>query len=133
MLTHMTESEHIPERTDIYEFSQPIMNQKPFSCTKCGELFETFSELESHASEHLSKTARKCQYCSYSTINNNEFMKHMDTHFNSENRYECPKCDFKTTTQYELFNHTMNVHPIENENTSQEDLESEKKYFTNNF
>ena len=78
ILTHMTESDHEPERKDIYDFSQPTMNKKPFSCTKCDDLFETFSELESHAGEHLSKTARKCQSCSYSTINNIEFMKHMD-------------------------------------------------------
>ena len=125
MLTHMTESDHKPERTDIHDFSQPIMNKKPFSCTECGELFETFSEYVSHACEPLSKTtARKCQLCSYSTINNTELMKHLETHFNRENSYECPKCDFKTTIQYELSNHTTNVHPIENENNSQEDLVS---------
>ena len=31
MLTHITESEHTPERTDIYENPQPIISQKPFS------------------------------------------------------------------------------------------------------
>ena len=60
-------------------------------------------------------------YCTYSTLNNNEFMKHIDMH-NGENTYVCPKCEFKTTNQYELIDHNMNDHGIESEDTTLEDL-----------
>ena len=50
--------------------------------------------------------------------------KHRETCWEITNRYDCPKCEFKTMIQYELFNHTMNLHDIENDNTTHEDLAS---------
>ena len=123
MLTHMTETEHTSECTDIHENPPPVISQKPFSCSGCDDLFETDSELESHARVHLTKSALRCQQCTYTTLITSEFMKHMTTHFD-ENSFDCPKCDFKTPIQYELVNHDLHYHVIENDYTPHEDLAS---------
>ena len=50
-------------------------------------------------------------------------MKHYDTHV-SDKTHQCPMCEFKTIIEYELFNHVLHVHGIENVDTTNESLSS---------
>ena len=116
----MKESEHIPEYTDINETLLPITSEKPFSCMTCDSKYITETELKFHEKVHLSKSVRKCKYCTYFTLDI-EFLKHCDTHV-SENTHECGMCEYKTKIQYEMLNHVMHVHGIENDDTTNENL-----------
>ena len=71
-LTHLTTSKHTPERTDINETMRPITSKKSFSCTLCDLIYKTESELDSHMREHSTKSARKCKYCTFTTLNDSE-------------------------------------------------------------
>ena len=50
-------------------------------------------------------------------------MIHVDTH-NSDKSHNCTMCVFKTKVQYELYNHVLQAHGIENEDTTHENLSS---------
>ena len=98
MLTHVTTSKLTPESTDINESLRPITSEKPFSCTSCDLKYNTKSELDSHMREHSSKSAIKCKYCTFSTLNEMEFVKHYATHI-SDKTHQCWIQQMDTTNE----------------------------------
>lgn len=83
-----------------------------FTCDKCGRLFSTETELNSHRSSHVVTATFNCNKCSRSFPSQAELSTHKRTAHPSQQRFTCSICgpDVYFNTKAELDSHKKTKH-----------------------
>ena len=84
--------------------------QNHFNCDLCDITLGTAYALRAH-NKNMHKapggTAKKCETCDYSAVNEAHLKKHVRRH---HKEVKCNKCDFRTVKEYDLAEHIRRYH-----------------------
>ena len=82
-----------------------------YRCLKCDKTFKKVTFLENHVWMHYDKTPFRCIYCAEYKNRNTCLYYHELIHLpESQKKFECNQCQFRTWTKIKLAMHVKNTH-----------------------
>ena len=82
-----------------------------YECLKCDKTFRKWNYLEHHVWMHYDKTPFRCRYCAkYKTSGYGVYLHELHHLPESQKKFECNQCEFRSWTKGRLTSHIKNAH-----------------------